>query len=171
MKVHIHFDALLNGAAVLVEELKATKPKENVSMAVYDTFPRKILDLTENLDLLNTAIAGESPGGFTGIGRGMRVGLDSILNDPNARNLALKSIVVMTDGRQNRGVNPVVVARECRDANVVVHTITFSGGANQNLMKQVADITGGTHLHATTNDQLVEAFAAIARQLQVLLIE
>jgi len=165
------FDALLNGVAVFVEELKNTKPKENVSMAVYDTFPRKTLDLTENLDLLNTAIEGETPSGFTGIGRGMQVGLDSILNDPKARNLALKSIVVMTDGRQNRGINPIEVARECEDANVVVHTITFSDGANQGLMRQVADITGGTHLHATTNDQLVEAFATIARQLQVLLIE
>jgi uncharacterized protein YegL len=165
------FDALLNGVAVFVDELKDTKPKENVSMTVYDTFPRKALDLTENLDLLNNAIAGENPGGFTGIGRGMRVGLDSILNDPNSRTLALKSMVVMTDGRQNRGINPVEVARECRNANVVVHTITFSDGANQDLMRQVADITGGTHLHATTNDQLIEAFATIARQLQVLLIE
>jgi uncharacterized protein YegL len=165
------FPALLNGVSVFVDELKDTKPKENVSLVAYDTFPRKLLDLTEDLDAVRDRIGQETPSGRTGIGRAMQMGLNSIQNDPKARRLALKSIVVMTDGRQNEGISPIAVANECRRANVTVHTITFSSGANQTLMQQVADRTGGTHLHATDNAQLVEAFRTIARQLQVLLIE
>ena len=101
----------------------------------------------------------------------MEFGLDSLQNDPGARSLALRSIVVMTDGKQNEGINPRIVAERCRQEGVVVHTITFSAGANQRLMREVADITGGTHLHANSDQELVEAFRTIALQLAVILIE
>ena len=165
------FPSLLNGLDVFVEELEATTPIENVSLTVYDTSPTKLIDLTENLPSLQAAMDDVEPDGFTGIGRAMRVGLDSLLNDPGRRRLALRSMIVMTDGRQNRGVNPVQAARECLRENVVVHTITFSAGADEALMQEVAQITGGIHLHAETNEQLVDAFRTIARQLEVILIE
>ena len=165
------FDALLDGVDVFVDELNATRPVENVSLTAYDTFPTKLLEITKDLEAVRTAIGGVQPDGSTGIGRAMRVGLDSLLNDPNARNLALRSMIVMTDGNQNRGINPLIAAQECLDANVVVHTITFSNGADEDLMREVAELTGGTHLHATSNAQLVDAFRTIARQLEVVLIE
>ena len=77
----------------------------------------------------------------------------------------------MTDGRQNRGVSPDIVVRDAEAAGVVVHTITFSEGANQALMQEVAEIGRGIHLHADNDEELLEAFQTIARQLQVLLIE
>ena len=165
------FPSLLNGVDVFVEELESTTPKENVSLTVYDTFPEKLLDLTEDLPSLQFAMEGVEANGFTGIGRAMETGLDSLLNDPTRRRLALRSMIVMTDGNQNRGINPIAVAEACSRANVVVHTITFSAGADEDLMRRVAERTGGTHLHADTNEQLVEAFRTIARQLQVVLIE
>ena len=165
------FDSLLNGVDVFIEELELTRPKENVSLTVYEANPTKLLNLTEDLPSIQTALEDVTPEGYTGIGRGMRVGLDSLLNDPSRRRLALRSMVVMTDGRQNRGVDPVAVARECLRENVVVHTITFSDGADQALMEEVAEITGGIYIHAVGNEQLVEAFQTIARQLEVILIE
>lgn len=165
------FKSLLAGVDVFVDELNATQPIENVSLTVYDTTPVKLLEITKDLESIRTAITAETPNGRTGIGLAMRVGLDSLLNDPNARNFALRSMVVMTDGRQNEGVSPLIAAQECRDNNVVVHTITFSQGADEALMQEVAEITGGTHLHATGNAQLIEAFRTIARQLEVILIE
>ena len=165
------FESLLDGVDVFVDELNSTRPVENVSLTVYDTNPTKLLEITKDLEAIRTEISSVQPGGFTGIGRAMRVGLDSLLNDPNSRNLALRSMIVMTDGNQNRGITPLIAAEECRAANVVVHTITFSDGADEELMREVAEITGGTHLHATSNAQLVEAFRTIARQLEVILIE
>lgn len=165
------FEALQNGLDVFLQELDATRQDEMVSLSVYSTESRKLVDLTNDLQQVRDAFADESPEGFTAIGRGLSTGLDSIINDPSARPFALKSIVVMTDGRQNRGIPPTVIARRAADRNVTVHTITFSEGANQELMEEVAEIASGTHLHAENNQQLVDAFRDIARQLQVLLIE
>ena len=165
------FASLLEAVDVFVEELELTTPVENVSLTVYDATPEKLLELTEDLPEIQTAIGDVSPGGFTGIGRAMEIGLDSLLNDPSRRRLALKSMVLMTDGRQNRGVGPAQIAEQCRQNNVVVHTITFGGNADRDLMQEVATITGGTYLHAANNRQLIEAFQTIARQLEVILIE
>ncbi len=165
------FPALLDGVQVFLDELNNSPQQENVSLTAYDANPRKLVDMTTDLNAIQTAINNESPGGFTGIGRALSMGLDSIQNDPNSRQFSLKSIVLMTDGNQNRGVSPDVIAQDCADAGIVVHTITFSRGANQSLMQDVARIAGGTHLHADNNAQLVAAFETIAKQIQVLIIE
>jgi len=171
MGIEGRFEALQNGLDVFLGELDATRQDEMVSLTVYSTNSRKSHELTNQLQLVRDAFAEETPNGFTAIGEGLETGLDSIINDPNARPFALKSIVVMTDGRQNRGIGPELVAAQAADSNVTVHTITFSDGANQALMQQVANIANGTHLHAENDEQLVQAFRDIARQLQVLLIE
>jgi Ca-activated chloride channel family protein len=165
------FAALDNGLNVFLSELNKTTQQERVSLTVYSTNPRKRVDLTPNLIAISDAFDDESPGGRTGIGRALRVGLDSVKKDPLARPFALKSIVLMTDGNHNEGISPDIVALECKDAGVIVHTITFSQGADKNLMKKVAEETGGTHLHADSDQQLIDAFQSIAQQLQVLLIE
>ena len=153
-------------APKVLDELDETSQQENVSLTVYETNPRKLVNLTPNHTLISEAMDDESPGGRTGIGRGLRVGLDSVQNDPSARVFALKSIVVMTDGNQNEGVGPEVVALKCLAAGVIVHAITFSEGADEALMKGVAETTGGIHIHAESDAQLIAAFQTIARQIQ-----
>ena len=165
------FAALQNALDYFLLELENSPQDERVSLTVYSTFSRKVVDMTSDLNLIRTEFANESPGGRTGIGRGLQTGLDSILNDPNSREFALKSIVLMTDGRWNEGIDPRDVAEDCADENVQVHTITFSQGANQSLMEDVAVEANGIHLHADTDEQLIEVFRTIARQLLVLLIE
>ena len=165
------FPALQNALDVFLNELNETPQKEAVSLTVYSTTDRKIQTMTQDLTLIQSAFAGESPGGFTAIGLGLRTGLDSILNDPGSREFALKSIVLMTDGNHNTGVFPDVVAQDVAAEGVTLHTITFSGGANQTLMARCAEIGGGIHLHANNNAQLLEAFETIANQLRVILTE
>ncbi len=166
------FAALLNGVDVFLNEMTASVAQERVSLTAYEATPTKLVDMTDNLALIQQAIQTQTPGGFTGIGRALEVGIDSIQNDAGSRGaFSLKSVVLMTDGNQNRGINPVVVARRARDLGVIVHTITFSAGANETLMKDVADITGGQHLHANTDQELIDAFDEIAKTINVLTIE
>jgi len=171
MSINGRFEGLQNALDVFLSELDQTSQRERISLTVYSTEERKIVDLTDNLQLIRDRFAEEAPGGFTAIGQGLESGLDSIVNDAGARPFALKSVVVMTDGNQNTGVSPDIVVRDAEGADVTVHAITFSEGANQGLMAEVAEIGGGIHLHADNDEELLEAFQTIARQLQVLLIE
>ena len=129
------FQALLNGVDVFLDEMERSIPEERVSLTVYDTFPTKLVDMTDQLITIRDSIAQQSPSGRTGIGRALEVGIDSILNDPGTRGaFSLKSVVLMTDGNQNEGVNPVQIAQLASDLGITVHTITFSSGANEQLM-------------------------------------
>ena len=170
MRSNGRFNSLINGVRVFVDEVSSSS-SVRVSVSVYDSSARNVLPLTEDLNLVRNSLDRINPRGATGIGRGMNAGINSVENDPLARRFALKTIIVMTDGNHNRGESPVTVARTAQNRDIVVHTITFSNGANQNLMQTVARIGEGIHLHATNDRELSEAFRTIARQIKVLLIE
>ena len=164
------FDALKNAVNVFLSELDRLPQREMVSLQVYSTRARKLVAMTDNLRQISNEFNKERAGGFTAIGDGLDIGNRSF-NDPQARTGAIKQVILMTDGNHNTGVNPVVIARDSKAAGIIVNTITFSRGANQALMKQVARETGGIHLHANNNAQLIQAFRDLANEIPVLLIE
>lgn len=171
MAVEGRFQALADGVNSFLTVIEATPQVEYVSLTVYETTARQLMSLTDNTSILRLIFSIETPNGATAIGLGLQEGLDSVLNDFNARPYALKSIILMTDGNHNTEVDPEAIAMKCAAANVIVYTITFKDGADQARMRKLAESTGGTHLHANTNAELDDAFQTIAKQLAVTLIE
>ncbi|QDU95467.1 VWA domain-containing protein [Lignipirellula cremea] len=110
------------------------------------------------------------PGG-TSISAGIDYGVAAVTNPNTSRPLASKTIVLMTDGVHNQGRSPVDAAIDAEAAGVVIHAITFSNGADQAQMKQVAAVTGGKHLHAPDAAALIKAFKEIAGTVPVVLTE
>ncbi len=165
------FDGLKNGLSVFLNELSQTQQDEFVSLSVYSTTAKKLQSMTPNLAAIKSAFSTTSPAGFTAIGLGLQKGIDSLLNDPGSRKLVTKSVILMTDGIHNTGINPMLVVPTAQANNIVIHTITFSFSANQSLMKSVASATGGIHLHADTNEQLIKVFREIALATPVTLTQ
>ena len=114
--------------------------------------------------------------GYTNIASGIDNGV-LVLNDPTrTRMYAEKTLVLLTDGRENR---PRLSSRWAEQAateavaanDIVIHTITFSDAANQTTMQEVARIGGGNHYHAPTAERLEEIFREIALTLPVVMAE
>ncbi len=141
-----------------------------LSLIDYDTSARLVQPVTSNLTQIRNGFDRLRVGGLTAIGDGILTGSNS-LSGGQSRPQALKTIIVMTDGQQNRGTNPVSAARTAANRGHVIHTVTFGRGANQSLMRRVAGIGNGIHLHADNNSELVEKFREIALQLPVVLTE
>ncbi len=165
------FEALQNALNVFLVELQNMPGEEVVSLSVYNHNARRVQAMTPNLILISDAFEDESPGGYTAIGRGMQAGLDSIKKDVLSRPFAFKELIVMTDGNHNTGVSPLSIVPDAVKENVIVHTITFSEGANQTLMEQVAEEGNGLFLHAETNEELIDVFREVALQIPVVLID
>lgn len=108
--------------------------------------------------------------GATAIGSGLESGIQAVKGS-GARPFAFPTIVLMTDGNHNLGIDPVAVAQQAADQQIVVHTITFGAGADQSRMRDVANVTGGKHIHADSEGDLAEAFREIARTLPVMLTD
>ncbi len=80
-------------------------------------------------------------------------------------------LVLLTDGLYTEGGSPVDRARALANQGWTIHTISFSRQADQDLMRQLAEIGSGNHYHAPNKDALLQAFRDIAFNLPGTLIQ
>ncbi len=159
------------GVSIFLSVLEATPSDERVSLATYSTTATRDVKMTSNLNDIRRKVDRISADGYTAIGQGLQIGTDSLEFDGKSRPFAEKTIVLMTDGIENRTPWVLSIVPEAEQREHTIHTITFGSGADQSLMREVAERTGGTHRHADDGADLVEAFREIARTLAVVMIE
>ncbi len=123
------------------------------------------------------------PYGGTAIGDSLRTSVPIIRSSnenaggssDRARPFAAKTIVVLTDGDNTVGDNPVTVAQqEIANEDVLVHTITFTPGvsnAGRTAMQEVAAFGKGRHYHTDSGDELARIFEQIANNLPTILTQ
>jgi len=126
--------------------------------------------LTSNLNFVNTAMTARSSSvwnGNTMIKEGIAAGR-SELTGANARAVAEKVMIVLTDGVYTSG-DPTPEAGDAYTVDgITVHTITFSAGANQTDMQAVAVAGHGQHYHAPDAATLSDVFYELAGAITVL---
>lgn len=163
--------ALVGAVNVFLQEVVQSSPNANVSLTTYSTASTRNIPLTDDFASVSNQVAALNGAGLTNIFQGLRQGSDSLEQDANRRRFADKTVIVMTDGNFNIGGTPVPSAFVAAARDQTIHTITFSAGANQPIMQQVANIGNGIHIHADDAGDLAEAFREIARTLEVVLID
>ena len=172
------WDLALEAVAAFNEVLIATDQEELVSLGTFSSDGN--LDLTLTNDSLNysevtDAVSAIRPFGGTAIGRGLQETIPSLVAvGSGARPFAKKTIVILTDGRENNGVTPT--ASEAATSivgadDVQIHTVTFTDGADKSAMQTVAAIGSGEHYHANDGSELIEIFREIANNLPTLITQ
>ena len=155
-------------------ELESTAKVENVALVSYANDVTNDVDLTEDYSLIGShhmTISAAFEGGMTNVGGGIEEGIAAVTHPSFARPWATNALVLMSDGNHNTGTDPLVAASMAVSENIPIYTVSFSSEADQTLMQQIADMTGGTHYHAVDAAQLNEAFRSIARRLPSMLTE
>lgn len=165
------WEELLLAVDAFLQVLEATPQDEQVSIASYATDATLDCWLQTDYGVVRDTLNGLNTGGMTAIGQGMQQGIQALL-DSAARPYASKTMVVMTDGNHNRGINPLDVTHQLMSQyNLTIHTVTFGGSVNTTLMQQVAAAGGGNHYHAADGEQLIQVFEEIANNLPTILVE
>ncbi len=154
-----------------LNDLTASPVNELVSLSTYNE--GVIIDraLTSNYASIRTGMENYSNyfvEGDTNIGGGIFAGLQTF-SSSLSRPHASRVIIVLTDGIDTVGSNPVFAAEEAAKQKVMVFAITFSDEADQSMMKLVAEKGLGKHYHASSGSSLTGVFRDIARQLPILL--
>ncbi len=129
--------------------------------------------LTPNLSSVDQAVQAITASPFNGntqIADGILKGIDVLTDSATSRPLAVKTMIVMTDGRNTSG-NPVAAARQAANQDIIVHSITFASGADQQQMIDVSSAGGGNHYHAPDAVALEQIFREIALSMLVTLTE
>ncbi len=164
------WNQLRSAIDVFIETLSSTPVDEQVGLASYNARATEDVALTDDLNSIARGLNALSTGGRTSISRGMEAGA-AIIERGRNRKFVERTLIVMTDGQHNEGVEPRDVATRLAEENVQLHTITFGSGADQNRMREVAAIGGGRHFHALTADELADAYREIALTLGTVITE
>lgn len=164
------FSDLRAAISVFTGLLSTTPVEEQVGLASYNNTATEDVAITSNLSEIDLELSRLRVGGFTSISRGMEAGRNVMLGG-RPKEFVERTMIVMTDGRHNRGIEPRVVARVLVGDDVTIHTITFGVGADIPRMREVADIGGGKHFHALSRDELIDAYREIAQTLGTQLTE
>ncbi len=127
---------------IFLDILQATPSDERVSLDVL--FHHRHQRSGHDQQLESDSVRGRSNGRPTALRRSAKgCNWEVIVSkfDPNSRPFAEKTIVLLTDGIENRGPFTMPVLNGILPRGQVIHTITFGAGADQNLMRQrgVAD--------------------------------
>ena len=164
------FRGLIRAIDTFVATLEETPVDERVGLASYSNYATADVQLTENLPLISEKIRQLRLGGYTSISRGMRAGI-SIMDASRNAQFVERTMIVMTDGQHNRGIEPSFVARELSEDGVTIHTITFGTNADRLRMAEVAAIGGGRHFHADSGVQLEKVYREIALTLSTIMTQ
>ena len=160
------------GVDAFFDVLDVTDQQELVSLVTFNSNASLQFELQENYDGIRSQVDGIRPSGGTAIGRGITTGFPSIVSGPAARAFAAKTIVVLTDGENTTGQDPVEAVKDVLEQHLVtVHTVTFSVGADQDAMAAVAAEGQGRPYHADDGSALVQIFEEIANNLPTILTQ
>lgn len=120
----------------------------------------------------------------TAIGEGLMESLKALPTDANGKVLSASTVVLLSDGRSNRGIDPLEAVKEAKKMGVVVHTIglgrkldsgvpgspdTSFGNFNnfmafdEETLRTIADSTGGQYYAAESAKALDEAYRRLNR--------
>jgi Mg-chelatase subunit ChlD len=169
---HSRWHQLDEAVDAFLDVLDDTDQEELVSVATFSSSARLDQALTLDYDPIRTMVGDTDPSGSTAIGQGIQEAVPSIMTAASARPFAAKTIVILTDGINNRNPNPVTVTQNLmQQYNITIHTVTFTSGADQTAMEDVADAGFGTHYHANTGNELIDIFEEIANNLPTILSE
>jgi len=164
---------LTAAVAVFNGFLNLTPQNEKMSLATFSTTSSRDVALTYNTAEVQTMldrITSNFLGGSTAIGDGIASGTGLLTDATRTRTFAKKTMIVMTDGIQNTGSDPVARATVAyQNYGIVVHAITFSNDADQIEGDAIAAAGGGIHYHAASGAALIDVFEELARTLPTML--
>jgi Ca-activated chloride channel homolog len=165
------FNDLKSAIAIFTQILADSSVEERVGLASYSTSETEDVQLTEDLTLINTAMGLMNANGFTNISGGIDAGGRIMFRGPQ-RDFSERTMIVLTDGLQNRGRPARLAAADVAARGTTIHTITFGADADQASMREIAEtIGGGRFFHANNGSQLRQVFTDIALTLSTIITE
>jgi len=123
--------------------------------------------LDDNRDSIKNEISKLRAGGATAIGKGLEKAINEF--DKNGREHLTHAIILLTDGVETectdleKSCHPLNQAQSAKDKEIIIYTIGF-GEADENLLKEIAERTGGKSYHANNASELEKIYNEISQE-------
>lgn len=169
LELNKHRD-LRNAVRIFLDIMEDSPVEERIGLASYSTNASQDVQMTSDLEILGAAVDRMRFDGLTNISGGIDDGRSIITRGRNEQ-FVEKTMIVLTDGLQNRGRQARLAARDAANQGITIHSITFGRDADRRAMEEVAQIGRGRYFHAATGDELENVFREIALTLASIITE
>ncbi|HUV79743.1 MAG TPA: VWA domain-containing protein [Candidatus Bathyarchaeia archaeon] len=134
-----------------------------VSFSTYATLNKQLtlLDTQLKRDSVNYSIDSLEASGSTAIGEGIKTAKGELTNEARGRSEAVKVMVLLSDGVNTAGSDPIAEAEKAAAKNIKIFTVGL-GEADHELLQDIADITGGKYYYAPSGSDLEGIYKAIS---------
>ncbi|MDX2506728.1 MAG: VWA domain-containing protein, partial [Gammaproteobacteria bacterium] len=134
------------------ETSELERPMELLETADADPFKNKVDDLVY--------------GGYTGIGTALQSSVTefqraALVAEENGTEVRTRTAFLLSDGENNRGEDPEVVADRLREIGVQIFSIPVGDGADRELLDGLASSSGGEVMDAPYGDELPPIYAEL----------
>jgi len=148
------FIGALNNSAALNES-----EKDRAGTVVFNSGAVVREGLTHDFDDINESLTEFASGG-TDIGAGLYEALPQFEDSSDAERV----VVLLSDGENDGATDEKTIeaAEEAADQNVTVYTVGLGDGADEELLRDVANTTGGQYFFVEDADELEDQFDQIA---------
>jgi Ca-activated chloride channel family protein len=168
-------DAAIRAANTLMNELPASAA---VGAVTFSSAPNAAQAPSSNHSAARTIIDQQTADGGTDTGGALQLALQ-LLRGSSPKHPP-SAIVLLSDGAANEGPNPLSIAQQARADHVPIYTVALgtpggvlNGGFGQQvpvppdpqLMRQIAQTSGGRTFTASTSDELGSIYTALGRHL------
>ena len=129
------------------------KLDENDKAAVidFDHWASVNCELTDDKKVIKNAIDRIDSDGGTDIGEGIRLALEQLQKSTSE----IKYVILLTDGV---GDYDSSLTRKAKEQNIVVYTIGLGYDIDEELLRTIAEETGGKYYHASSSEDLYDVF-------------
>lgn len=156
-------DAIVAAREGAVEFINGMRGDDQAAYIVFDTEVEVISEFTSARDALIGHVRGTVTGTDTALLDAVFRGLE--LQEKAPTN-AVKIVLALTDGRENRSKHTVDdVIDKARAANVSIYTIGLGSQIDASMLKQMASKTEANYYHAPEPSALVEIYRRVSELL------
>jgi Ca-activated chloride channel family protein len=171
-------EAAIAAGRTLIDKLPSNA---QVGLVIFNSQAQVVAPLTGDKGSVKDALGTLAPGGGTAIGEAIQVAVAQLATvvDPNGpKSQHYATVVLLTDGSSNTGVDNLTAAANAAQANIPVDTIGI-GARNQTTMVQgrvvdgvdeqalqaIASGTGGHYYYAADQEQLNQIYSQIGSHI------
>ena len=130
---------------------------DRVGVVDFDSYARLYQPLTADYPAAKAAVDRVNSSGGTNIGRAVALSNRELIDNGDPEHL--KASVLLTDGQ---GSYSSSFTRQAKEAGITIYTIGLGNGADEGLLRSIAEGTGGAYYPVTSAEDLPEVFRRIA---------
>jgi len=144
-------------------------PRDRTALVSFGGTPQKWFDFTNDKELVRRKVSELIADGGTPMGEGLSLCRTMFNELKKKKIISQPRIILLSDGQANGLGDPqksIDEARALKELKVIIDTIGFGEGKDldEELLKRIAEITGGKYLHVRDIYQLPKTYVKLAEK-------